>query len=239
VTTDVEYAVEGRRMVGQLALPDGEGRRPAVLIAHDGSGLDEYQKGRAARFAELGYVAFALDYHGAGRPISEEEAGSRCQELWFAPERIRALAAGGLEVLLAAPRADPSRVAAVGYCFGGALVLELGRGGADVQAIVGFHPRLATRRPQDAVNIRGKVLVLVGTEDPFVSRQERLVFEDEMRAGGVDWQMNVYGGAKHSFTRPGVEQLGRDPGNEYDKLTDQRSWQAMLNLFDEVLKDEP
>jgi dienelactone hydrolase len=237
VTTDVEYAVEGTRMIGRLALPDSDDCRPAVLIAHDGSGLDNYQKGRAARFAELGYVAFALDYHGAGRPISEEEAASRCQELWFAPERIRVLAAAGLEVLLAAPRADASRVAAVGYCFGGAVVLELGRAGADVQAIVGFHPRLATRRPEDAVNIGGKVLVLVGTDDPFVSRQERIGFEDEMRAGGVNWQMNVYGGAKHSFTRPGAEQLGRDPGNEYDQLTDQRSWRAMLDLFDEELED--
>jgi dienelactone hydrolase len=184
-------------------------------------------------------VAFALDYYGAGQPVGEEAAANRCQELWFAPERIRALAAAGLEVLVAEPRADASRVAAVGYCFGGAVVLELGRAGADVQAIVGLHPRLATRRPQDAVNIRGKVLVLVGTEDPFVSRQERLVFEDEMRAGGVDWQMHVYGGAKHSFTRAGVEELGRAPGNEYDQLTDQRSWRAMLDLFDEVLVVEP
>ncbi len=233
---DIDYMVDGATMVGRLALPEGDDRRPAVLIAHDGSGLDDYQKGRAARFAELGYVAFALDYHGAGKPISEEDAANRCQELWFAPERIRALADAGLEVLLAQPRADATRVAAVGYCFGGALVLELGRAGADVQAIVGFHPRLATRRPQDATNIRGKVLVLVGTEDPFVSREERLVFEDEMRAAGVDWQMNVYGGARHSFTRPGVEQLGREPGNEYNQLTDQRSWRAMLDLFDEVLE---
>jgi len=233
-TTDIEYTVEGATMVGRLALPDGEEIRPAVLIAHDGSGLDDYQKGRAARFAELGYVAFALDYHGGGLPISEEDAATRCQELWFAPARIRALASAGLNVLLSEPRADRTRVAAVGYCFGGAIVLELARGGADLKAVVGFHPRLATRTPRDEVNIRAKVLVLVGSEDPFVSRQERIVFEDEMRAGGVDWQMIVYGSAKHSFTRPGVEHLGRDPGNEYDQTTDQRSWQAMLELLGEV-----
>ena len=232
--TDVEYTVEGVTMVGRLALPDGEEIRPAVLIAHDGSGLDDYQKGRAARFAELGYVAFALDYYGGGLPISEEDAATRCQDLWFAPARSRAVASAGLSVLLAEARVDRTRVAAVGYCFGGAIVLELARSGADLKAVVGFHPRLATRTPLDEVNIRGKVLVLVGSEDPFVSRQERIVFEDEMRACGVDWEMIVYGGAKHSFTRPGVEHLGRDPGNEYDQTTDQRSWQAMLDLLGEV-----
>ena len=158
---------------------------------------------------------------------------ARCQALWFEPERIRALAGAGLDVLLAEPRTDASRVAAVGYCFGGALVLELARGGADVKAVVGFHPRLATRRPHDAANIRGKVLVCVGTEDPLVSVEERLAFEDEMRAGGVDWRMNLYGGAKHSFTRPGAELEGR-PGVEYDETSDERSWRAMLDLFDEV-----
>ena len=235
-TTDVDYTVDGATMVSRLALPEGNGTRPAVLIAHDGSGLDDYQKGRAERFAELGHVALALDYYGGGLPISEEDAATRCQELWFAPARIRALARAGLDVLLGEPRADRTRVAAVGYCFGGAIVLELARSGADLKAVVGFHPRLATRTPIDAVNIRGKVLVLVGSEDPFVSRQERIVFEDEMRARGVDWQMIVYGGAKHSFTRPGVEHLGRDPGNEYDQTTDQRSWQAMLEHLGEAFR---
>src|SRR5260370_36324029 len=116
-TQDVEYLVEGEAMVGRMALPDGDARRPAVLIAHDGSGLDDYQKGRAARFAELGYVSFALDYHGGGLPISEEDAATRCQALWFAPGRIRDLASAGLSVLLAEPRADRTPVAAGGYCF--------------------------------------------------------------------------------------------------------------------------
>jgi dienelactone hydrolase len=155
------------------------------LIAHEGGGLDDYQKRRAERFANLGYVAFALDYHGGGRPLTDrDEMAARCQALWSEPERIRALAGAGLEVLVGEPRSDASRVAAVGYCFGGALVLELARGGADVKAVVGFHPRLATRRPHDAANIKGKVLVCVGTEDPLISVPERLGFEEEMRAAG-------------------------------------------------------
>lgn len=234
-TTDIDYAVDGSIMIGRLALPEGVGPRPAVLIAHDGSGLDDYQKGRAARFAELGYVAFALDYFGGGNSITEEEAEVRCPELWFEPDRIRALARGGLEVLVAERRTDAARIAAVGYCFGGAVVLELARGGADVKAVVGFHPRLATRRPHDGAKIRGRVLVCVGTEDPMISREERLGFEDEMREGAVDWRMNLYGGAKHSFTRPGAE-VARGPGNQYDQLSDQRSWRAMLDLLDEAFR---
>jgi dienelactone hydrolase len=207
------------------------------LIAHEGGGLDEYQKSRAERFAELGYVAFALDYHGGGRPLtSRDEMAARCEALWKEPERIRALAGADLQVLVAEPRSDASRVAAVGYCFGGALVLELARGGADVKAVVGFHPRLATRRPQDASNITGKVLVCVGTEDPLISVAERLAFEEEMRAGEVDWRMNLYGGAEHSYTRPGSELAGV-AGIRYHQPSDERSWRAMLDLFDEVFPE--
>jgi len=233
-TRDIEYTVDGARMVGRLALPEGDDGRPAVLIAHEGGGLDDYQKSRAERFAEHGYVAFALDYYGDGKPLtSQDEMAVRCRALWSEPERLRVLAGAGLDVLLGETRADASRVAAVGYCFGGAVVLELARGGADIQAVVGFHPRLATRRPQDARNIRAKVLVCVGSEDPLVSVEERVAFEDEMRASGVDWRMNVYGGAQHSFTRPGADRNGR-PGVAYDQAADQRSWRAMLDVFDEV-----
>jgi dienelactone hydrolase len=112
-------------------------------------------------------------------------------------------------------------------------VLELARGGADVKAVVGFHPRLATRRPHDAANIKGKVLVCVGTEDPLISVPERLAFEEEMRAGGVDWRMNLYGGAEHSFTRPGAD-LDGVAGISHHQPSDERSWRAMLDLFHEV-----
>jgi dienelactone hydrolase len=233
-TRDVEYDVDGTVMVGRLGLPAGEGMRPAVLIAHEGPGLDDYQKDRADRFAELGYVAFALDYHGGGRVLpNRDEMMARLAELGDDPDRARALAGAGLEVLLGEPRADASKVAAVGYCFGGTLVLELARGGADVKAVVGFHPGLGTVRPEDARNITGKVLVCVGTEDPFIPVEQRLAFEAEMRAGGVDWRMNLYGGAEHTFTHPWAE-LAAFPGIKYHQPSDERSWRAMLDLFDEV-----
>jgi dienelactone hydrolase len=233
-TRDIEYEAGDSTLIGRLAVPEGAETRPAVLIAHEGGGLDDYQKSRAEWFAELGYVAFALDYHGGGKPVADpDEMRARCEALWRSPERIRALAVAGLEVLLAEPRSDASKVAAIGYCFGGAVVLELARGGADLKAVVGFHPRLATMRPQDAINIRAKVLVCVGTEDPLISGKERRGFEDEMRASGVDWRMNLYGGAEHSFTHRRAELLDL-PGLKYHQPSDERSWRAMLDLLNEV-----
>lgn len=233
-TRDIEYTADGSVMVGRLAVPEGEAKRPAVLIAHEGLGLDDFQKARAERFAELGYVAFALDYHGGGKPLTaRNEMAARIETLSNDPDRVRALARAGLEVLLTEPRTEASQVAAVGYCFGGALVLELARAGADLRAVVGFHPRLATHRPEDAANIKAKVLVCVGTEDRFISIDERRGFEEEMRAGEVDWRMNLYGGAEHSFTHPWAE-LADFPGIKYHQLSCERSWRAMLDLFDEV-----
>ena len=232
---DVEYEAGGVQMVGRLALPDGDGLRPAVLIAHEGPGLDDYQKERASTFAELGYVAFALDYHGGAKVLSDrDEMMARLAALSGDPDRIRTLAQAGLAVLLGEARADASKVAAVGYCFGGAVVLELARAGADLKAVVGFHPGLGTIRPEDARNITGSVLVCVGTEDPFIPVEQRLAFEAEMRAAGIDWRMNLYGGAEHSFTHPWADLIAI-PGVKYHRQTDERSWRAMLDLFDEVL----
>ena len=233
-TTDIAYEAGGSTMVGRLALPDGDGKRPAILIAHEGNGLDDYQKERAERFAALGYVAFALDYHGGGKPLVDRaEINARLTVLSEQPELAREIATAALDVLLAQPRTDPSKIAAVGYCFGGTVVLELGRSGADLAAIVGFHPGLTTTRPEDSANIRGKVLMCVGADDPIVTLEQRLAFETDMRAAGADWRMNVYGGAQHSFTHPRAG-LAVVPGLEYHQLTDERSWRAMLDLFDEV-----
>jgi dienelactone hydrolase len=233
-TTDIAYDVDGSTMIGRLALPEGEGTSPAVLIAHEGNGLDDYQKSRPERFAELGYVAFALDYHGGGKPLANRaEINARLTLLSDDPARSRAIAKAGLDVLLAQPRADRTRVAAIGYCYGGALMLELARSGADIKAVVGFHPGLTTTRPQDSANIVGSVLVCVGTEDPVIPVEHRLAFESEMRAAGVDWRMNLYGGAKHSFTHPRAE-LSALPALAYHQPSDERSWRAMVDLLDEV-----
>jgi dienelactone hydrolase len=230
---DVEYEADGVTMVGSLGVPDDVDRAPAVLIAHEANGLDPYQKSRARQLAELGYVAFALDYHGGGEPPDFPTAQARTSALWADPDRMRALARAGLDVVLAEPAADPSRVAAIGYCFGGALVLELGRSGADLRAIVGFHPGLRTTRQSDSRNITGKVLICVGAEDPYVTPEDRARFEADMRAANVDWEMHLYGGVEHTFTHPHAGDGGL-PGLRYHPRAAARSWRAMLELFDEV-----
>ena len=235
-TEDIEYHADGARLVGYLAVDDSKpGQRPGVLVAPEGGGLVDLTKSIARRLAEAGYAAFAMDYYGDGKPLTDmNDVMPRITAFMAEPSGIRARATAALAVLAQQPQTDPGRLAAIGYCFGGTTVLELARGGADLKAVVGFHSGLATARPQDASQIRAKVLTCIGALDPIIPPDQRLAFEKEMTDGGVDWRMNLYGGAGHSFTNPGVGALGR-PGFEYHAETDRRSWRAMLDLFDETL----
>jgi dienelactone hydrolase len=235
VSEDVAYTFDGRRFVGHLAVPDGDDQRPGVLVCHEGGGLDEHAKRRAERLAaELGLVGFALDYAGDGRPpLPGSDSLEQLRGLSQSPERIRQLGVAGLEVLLDQPRVDRSRVAAIGYCLGGTMALELARAGTDLVAVVGFHAGLATSRPAEAGVVRAKVLACIGADDPFVPVEQRAAFEAEMRAAGADWQLDLYGGAQHSFTNPAADQRSM-AGLAYHEPTDLRSWQAMIRMFREV-----
>jgi dienelactone hydrolase len=164
--------------------------------------------------------------------LPNPEAFARLGELMPDPLRTRAVGLAGLDVLLAHEWIDPSRVAAIGYCYGGTMVLELARSGAALGAVVGFHAGLATTRPEDAGQIKGSVLVCLGADDPFCPPEQRRAFEEEMGATDIDWRVNLYGGAVHSFTDEGAGQNGID-GTAYHRPTDERSWRAMLDLFDE------
>jgi dienelactone hydrolase len=148
---------------------------------------------------------------------------------------MRERAGAGLAVLRKHPAADPARLAAIGYCFGGTVALELARGGADLAAVVSFHGGLDTPTPEDARNIKGKVLALHGGDDPFVPPAQVEAFQAEMRNGRVDWQFVAYGGAVHSFTNP---EAGNDhsKGAAYNEAADRRSWIAMNAFFAETLK---
>jgi dienelactone hydrolase len=230
---DVEYFHGDLRLVGQIAVDDElEGERPAVLVSHDARGLSDHPKNVARKLAQLGYVAFALDYYGNGEELDPEQVGPRFTELSSDPLLARSIGNAGFEVLVGNEFADPAKVATIGYCFGGTLVLEMARGGTDVVATVGFHSGLSTSRPNDAKGIKGKVLVNIGADDPIVPPDQRLAFEEEMRKGGVDWQMHLHGGAVHSFTDPAAD--GSNPAIKYDRRADERSWKAMLDLFAEV-----
>jgi dienelactone hydrolase len=233
---EVAYRADGRQLVGTLATPDGPGPHPAVLVAHEGPGLDDIQRARATEVAALGYIGFALDYHGEQSPFAtRDEMMVRLGELFADPDRTRALAVAALEIVLAEPAVDPTRIAIIGYCFGGTLALELGRTGADVKAIVGFHPGLTNVRPADSANIRGRVLVCIGANDPMIPPEHRSAFENEMRDAHVDWLMHLYGGVVHSFTHPRASEAGL-PGIAYDQRAAEHSWAAMRGLLDEVFR---
>jgi dienelactone hydrolase len=230
---EIAYTFEGTEMVGHLAHDEQPGPRPAVLLCHEGPGLDEHVKGRAERLAELGYVAFALDYHGGGVPLPLDEAMPKLGVLMGDPALVRRLGQAGLDVLLAQPGVKRDHVAVIGYCFGGAMAVELARTGADLKAVVGFHPSLGTS--PDSKAIKGSVLICIGTDDPFVSLEQRLAFEKDMTDAKVsDWRFELYGDVGHSFTNPRADDFGM-PGIAFDAKADARSWAAMLGLFEETI----
>lgn len=231
---DIAYQADGVGYRGYLAVDETQrGRRPAILIGPEATGLSDVTRDVALRLAELGYVAFAFDFLGDGVVLPLEEARARVTPLMGNPESIRVIARAALQVLVGQDQADPGRVAAIGYCFGGQAALELARSGADLKAVVGFHSGLTTTRPQDAANIKGKVLVQIGSEDRVIPQAERNAFEAEMTAGGVDWRLIVYGGVGHSFTNREAARYGRS-NVAFDPVAERRSWQAMIDLFDET-----
>jgi dienelactone hydrolase len=238
-TNVLTYEADGVRMMGYLAIDDARaGARPAILIAPEAPGLDDYNRERCRRLAELGLVALALDFNGEGYVFTDRDRMMASVQAFMAePLRVRARAEAALAALRSQSGVDASRMAAIGYCFGGTIALELARGGADIKAVVAFHAGLSTARPQDAKNIRAKILVCNGADDPIVPADQRRAFEQEMTAGQVDWRLYLHGGVGHAFTRRGSEALGL-PGFGYNKLADERSWRAMWELFSETLGTE-
>lgn len=212
------------------------GPRPAVLVVHQWMGLGDYEKKRSEMLARLGYNVFAADIYGQGvRPKSPQEAGAVAGKFKNDRALLRARVRAGLDVLLKHELTDPKRVAAIGYCFGGTTVLELARSGADIAGVVSFHGGLSAADPGDARNIKARVLALHGADDPHVPVKEVEAFEDEMRQGGVDWQLVAYGGAVHAFTDWNA---GSDnsKGVAYNERADRRSWEAMKQFFAEIFK---
>lgn len=236
-TQKIIYGPPDDAMEGFLAYDDSfTAPRPGVLVVHEWWGLNDYIRSRALQLASLGYVAFAADIYGQGiRAKTAAEAGKLAKKFISDRKLLQSRARAGLAVLLKNERVDKSRLAAIGYCFGGTTVLELARSGADLKGIVSFHGVLDTPSHGEVRNIKGSILVLTGALDPYVPASQRDAFMQEMKLGKADWEMIIYGNAVHSFTNPAS---GDDPsrGVAYDPRADQRSWQAMQDFFNEVLK---
>src|SRR5580698_8955125 len=201
-TETIEYKQGDTTGEGYLAYDDAvKGARPGVLVVHDWLGLDSYPKMRADMLAKLGYVAFAADIYGKNvRPKGPAEAMAQTKIYKGDRALLRLRVNAALAVLKSQPQADPKRLAAIGYCFGGTTVLELARSGADIAGVVTFHGGLDTPT-RDANNIKCKVLLCHGADDPYVPAADVTALQDEFRSAKVDWQMIYYSGAVHSFTR--------------------------------------
>jgi dienelactone hydrolase len=233
---DIDYRCGEINLRGYLALDEGTEKRPGVLLFHEGLGLGEFVMERARQLAGLGYVALAADMFGDRRQASNlQEVATLVGGLRAQPDKLRARGRAALETLAALPQVDAGRLAAIGFCFGGSVVLELARAGAELKAVVSFHGVLTTKLPAQPGLVKASVLVCTGVDDPLAPPEQVADFESEMRIGGVkDWQIIAYGNTLHGFTNPAADgSIMRTA--LYNEQADRRSWASMKGLFDEVL----
>jgi dienelactone hydrolase len=234
-TQVVNYRHDDTALEGYLAYDDSmRDKRPGVLVIPDFVGVNAFVKKRSEMIAKLGYVGFVADVYGKSvRPASHQEALQEARKYRSNRPLLRARLAAGLDVFRRTPMVDGSRIAVIGYCFGGMAALELARAGADISGTVCFHGNLDTPNPEDARNIKGAILVLNGAADPMVPADTIAAFEKEMRDATIDWQFVNYGGALHAYTTWDVE-TDLQKGVGYDQRADRRSWLAMQEFLKEV-----
>jgi dienelactone hydrolase len=230
-TKAVEYRDGDVNLTGQFAWDaTHSAKRPGILVVHAGAGLDNHAKGRAKRFAALGFVAFACDMYGNGIAGDRQRVMTRIMELRKDPAKLCQRASAGLDVLRSHPLSD-GRIAALGYCFGGLTVLELARSGADLAAAVSVHGTLDTSLPAQPHTIRAKILVCHGALDPHVPMTQVSAFVEEMNRAAADYQLIVYGGALHGFTHESPSQM---PGVAYNAQADSRSSAAIKTFLSDL-----
>ena len=234
-TQTVEYRDGDTVLEGYLTYDDSKSDvRPGILVIHQWMGLTAYEKKRCEMLAELGYVAFAADIYGKGvRPSSPAEAGPLAGKYKGDLALLRRRASLGLEQLKAVKQCNTSKIAAIGYCFGGTTVLELARSGAEIAGVVSFHGALGTSMPAQPKAVHAQILALHGADDPFVPAEEVAKFQKEMKEAQCDWEFVAYSGAVHAFTQWGA---GNDnsKGAAYNEKADHRSWKAMQDFFAEL-----
>ncbi len=234
----VSYEDDGTQLTGYLYWDDAiSGPRPGVLVVHEWWGLNDYAKQRAAMLAELGYVAFAADMYGDGKVTDKpEQAGEWMQAVTADVEMWRERAGLGLAQLQASDLVDAAKLTAIGYCFGGGTVLQMAYGGAPVKGVAAFHASLPAAPEEAKGKIAARILVLHGSADGFVAPEVVQNFQTKATEAGANWEMVIYGGARHSFTSPGAAKYGM-PNLEYNAQADTRSWARMQEFFTELFDE--
>jgi dienelactone hydrolase len=232
-TQEIEYQVGDTPLLGFLAYDDAQKtKRPGILVVHEWWGMNDHARNQATRLAKAGYVAFALDMYGKGKITTHpKDAQAFMEQATKDPAAVAARFNAALEILKKQPQVNPDDIAAIGYCFGGGVVLAMARGGADLDAVATFHGHLAPEGPiAEKGKVKARILVQTGGADPMVPKDSVDAFQKEMKDADVKAEIIVYPKAKHSFTNPNAAKAGMD-ALAYDADADKRSWDALLKFL--------
>jgi len=238
VTKVVEYEHDGAKLKGYLAYDDAAtGKRPGVLVVHEWWGLDDYARTRAKQLAEMGYVAFAADMYGEGKTVNHpDDARKMATTVRENLKSWRGRAEAGLKQLAGQPNVDPTKLAAIGYCFGGSTCLQLAYSGADLKAVATFHAALPTPTAAEAKAVKPRIYVAHGADDAFIPEKAIADFKAALDAAKVKYTFESFPGVVHSFTVPGAD-AHMIKGMKYDRAADEKSWKEMKALFKDTLGD--
>lgn len=237
---EVNYSAGGLALKGYLAYDQSmEGKRPGILVVHEWWGHNEYARKRARMLAELGYTALAVDMFGEGKQAAHPDDAMK-----FANEVMENLSAGearfnaALDLLKNQATVDPARIGAIGYCFGGGVVLHMARVGTNLNGVVSFHGSLGSMHTAEPGSIKAQILVCTGGDDPFVPAEQVEAFKKEMDEAGANYRLISYPGAKHSFTNPDADKFGEEFGLPlaYNAGADSASWQEMQAFFKRIFE---
>ena len=238
ITQEVSYKQGDTVMKGLVAYDDEvEGVRPGILVIHEWWGHNAYARKRARMLAELGYTALAVDMYGDGKTAEHpDDAGKFSSAVGGNPQLAKARFDAALDTLKQQPTVEADKIAAIGYCFGGSIVLGMARMGTDIDGVVSYHGSVATKTPAKEGDIKTRILVFNGADDPFVKAEQIEAFKQEMEAAGADYRLVNYPGAVHSFTNPGADEMGKkfDLPLAYNEKADKDSWQQTQAFFKQI-----
>jgi dienelactone hydrolase len=240
VTKEVTYSSDGTTLKGFLAYNGNqEGKRPGIIVVHEWWGLNKYAQHRALMLAKLGYIALAIDMYGNGQTAEHpDNAGKFAMAVMQQMDTARARFNAGLKLLKEEAQTDTSKIAAIGYCFGGGIVLRMALAGDDIDGVVSFHGDLPTQPVKNPADVKAKLLVCNGAADPFNPEKKVNAFKHAMDSANVNYSFINYPGAQHSFTNPAADSLGKkfNLPLAYNKHADENSWSEMQNFFDKIFK---
>lgn len=229
-TESKTYTVDGQTLVGYLAYDKSVSiKRPGILVVHEWMGVNDYAKKRAVDLAKEGYVAFALDMYGDGKEIPQSEARAKSGAVGSDYPLIQKRFNAALNILNTVEYVDSKKTAAIGYCFGGGIVLNMARLGTEINGVVGFHSSINTGLTAKKGDIKTKILAIQGDADPAAPREKQNAFVKEMKDSGADFVYIVYGNLPaHNFTNPSGQTYHEDEAN--------MAWASMLVFFDSIFK---